>query len=192
MVNQPTVKGPRIYKWRKDKSLQQVMLHKVSRALGCKASWRVSLRGRSWLQLTVGARKITAENPGNSNQNETNGGLQFGTKIQAYSTACKLQCWNTSVQTTSKQVIQPTADRTPKVILPRRQTYQNTLFVLTLPIRGTKPSSIRQKAGTNPSHQEACSTKLAQAHPPGDRHQKQEELQPWRKQKGCNTVSQTK
>ena len=47
------------------------------------------------------------------------GGHHFGTETQPHSTVCRLQCWDTSGQTTNRVGTQPhpSADRLPKVIL---------------------------------------------------------------------------
>ena len=63
---------------------------------------------------------------------------------------------NSSWQTNSKTRTQahPSADGLPKVIL-SSQTPQNTSPKVALPIRETRPSSIYERAGTSPSHQDA-------------------------------------
>ena len=106
------------------------------------------------------------------------GGCHFETKVWPHPTAYRLQCWDASGQTTSRAGTQshPSADRLPKVSLsPWRPP--NTPLDTSLLARGTRHSSIHQCAGTTPSHQEACTSLLGQLHPPGGRHQKQEELQ---------------
>ena len=87
------------------------------------------------------------------------GGHHFGTKTWAYPTAFRFQCWDTSGQTTSWLGMQPhpSTDRMPKVER-SSQPPVNTPLDMTLPTRGTRPSSIHQWAGTSPSHQEACTS----------------------------------
>ena len=81
------------------------------------------------------------------------GGPHFSTKTRPHPTNCRLQSWNASVQTTTKIGTQahPSECRLPKVIL-SSQPPQNTPFVMALPIRGTRPSSTQETAGTSPSH----------------------------------------
>ena len=95
-----------------------------------------------------------------------------------HSTACRLQCWDASGQTTNRAGTQPhpSADRLPKVFL-SPQPPLNTSLDMALPTRGTRPSSTHQWAGTSPSYQEVCTSLLDQPKPPGGRQQKQEELQ---------------
>ena len=103
-------------------------------------------------------------------------GHHFGTETWPHPTACRLQCWDTSGQTSNRAGTQPhpSADRLSEVLL-TPQPPINTPLDTVLPTRGTRPSSTHQWAGTSPSDQEAC-TSLDQPHPPGGRHQKQEEL----------------
>ena len=83
----------------------------------------------------------------------------FGTKTQPYPTTCSLQCWKDSDQTATKIATQPhpAEDRLPKGVH-NSQTTKNTPFDVALPIRGTRPSSTKQRAGTSPSHQEPCTS----------------------------------
>ena len=86
-------------------------------------------------------------------------GPHLGTKIQSHPTAYRLQSWNASDQTTRKTGTQPhpSADTLPKVVL-SSQLPQNTPLDMALTIRGTRPSSTHQRAGTSPCHQEACTS----------------------------------
>ena len=85
------------------------------------------------------------------------GGRHFGTKTWPYPTACRLQCWNTSGQTTSRIGTQPhtSADRLPKAVLISKPPLDTPLYTA-LSTRGTRPSSTHKWAGTSPSQQEAC------------------------------------
>ena len=87
------------------------------------------------------------------------GGRHFGTETWPHPTASRLQCWNASDQTTNSVGTQPhpSADRLPEVI-PSQQPPVNTPLDVTLPIRGTRPSSTHQWAGTSPPNQEACTS----------------------------------
>ena len=58
--------------------------------------------------------------------------------------------------------------------LPEPTAPLHTPLDMALPTRGPKSSSTHQWAGTSPSYQEALHKTLDQPHPPGGRHQKQE------------------
>ena len=105
------------------------------------------------------------------------GCLHFDAKARPQPTALRLQCWDTSSQTTDRAGTQshPSADRLPKVFL-IPQLPLNTPLDMALPTRGKKPSSTHQWVGTSHFHQEDCTSLLDQPHPPGGVQQKQEEL----------------
>ena len=97
------------------------------------------------------------------------GGHNFDTKSWHDPTACWLQCWDASGQTTKRAGTQPhpSADRLPKAFW-SPQVPLNTPLDTPLPTRGTRPSS---------THQETCTSLLDHGcHPTGGRHQKQEVL----------------
>ena len=87
------------------------------------------------------------------------GGHHFVTRTQPHPTGCRLQCWDTSDQTTNRAGTQPQppADKLPKVFL-NPQPPLNTPWDTALFTRGTRHSSTHQWAGTSPSHQEACTS----------------------------------
>ena len=113
------------------------------------------------------------------------GGCHFDTKSWYHPTACRLQCWDASGQTNNGAGTKPhpSAHRLPKVFL-SPQPPLNTPLDTALTTRGTRPSSIDQRTGTGPSHQETCPSLLEQTQPPGGRHQKQEKLQSYSLQNG--------
>ena len=98
-------------------------------------SWRVSWGGGCWLCLTVRARTLAAEAPGDIHHMSSPGDHHFGIKT--------LSC--------------PSADRLPNVLL-SLQPSLNTLLDMALLTRGIRPSSTQQWAGTSFSHQEACTS----------------------------------
>ena len=85
-------------------------------------------------------------------------GPYFSTKTWLHSIAYSLKSWNASGQTSSKTETQPhpKADRLPEGIL-SSQLPQNTPLDAALPIKGTRPSSIHQMAGTSLSHEDCTS-----------------------------------
>ena len=87
------------------------------------------------------------------------GGHHLGTKTWPHPTACRLQCWDDSGQTTNGVGTQPhpSADKLSKAVLSQRLPINRPLD-MALPTRRTRPSSIHQWAGTSPSHQEACTS----------------------------------
>ena len=121
-------------------------------------SWRVYWWGEGWLWLTVGIRTLVAETPELITVSSPEG-HHFGTKTWPHPTACSLQCWDTSGQTTNRVGTQPhpSTNKLPKVVL-NPQLPLNTLLDTALSTRGTKPSSTHQWAGTSPTHQEACTS----------------------------------
>ena len=70
-------------------------------------------------------------------------GHHFGTKTWPHPTACRLQCWDASGQTTSgmgeRTQPHPSADRLPKVVL-SSQPPKNIPLDTALPTRGTSPA----------------------------------------------------
>ena len=86
-------------------------------------------------------------------------GCHIGTETWPHPTACRLQCWDASVQSTKKVGTQPNSsvDRLPEVIL-SLELPLNTPFDMTLPSRGTRPSYTHQWASISSSHQEVCSS----------------------------------
>ena len=100
------------------------------------------------------------------------------TKTWPHPTACRLQCWYVSGQTTNRVRTQPhpSSDRLPKVFL-SPQPPLNIPLDTVLPTRETRSSSTHQWGDTIPSYQEACMSILDQPHPPGGKHSKQEEPQ---------------
>ena len=114
------------------------------------------------------------------------GGLRFSTKTQPYPTDCRLHSWNASGQITSKKGTQPhpSAERLSKIIL-SAQPHQNRFPYVVLPTRGTRqlqPPEVRQQS-LPPG---ILHKPLNQPHQPGDRHQKQKELQSHSLQDGCS------
>lgn len=118
-------------------------------------AWRASWGRGGWLRLTGGQGHwwqrpqeilISICSPGSRH---------IGTKTWPYPTACWLQGWNTSGQTTSRTGTQPSLDGPPKAIL-RSQPPLNTHLHTALVTRRTRPSSTNQWAGTSHSQQEAC------------------------------------
>ena len=85
------------------------------------------------------------------------GGCHIGTKTWSHETACSLRCWDTSGQTTKRAGTQPhpPAGRLPKVFLSPHPPLDTPLDTAP-PTRGTRPSSVHQRAGTSLSRQEAC------------------------------------
>ena len=89
------------------------------------------------------------------------GGHQFGTETWPHPTACRLQCWDTSGQTTNWVGTQPhpSADRLPKVVLIPQLPLHISLDTA-LPTRGTgHPAPCTSGQGvppTGPSHQDTC------------------------------------
>ena len=71
----------------------------------------------------------------------TPGHCHFGTETCPHPTACRLQCWDASGQTTNSVGTQPhpSADRVPKVIL-SPQLPLNTPLDMALAIRGKDPA----------------------------------------------------
>ena len=104
------------------------------------------------------------------------GGQHFLTKTWPHPTACRLQCWDASGQTTNRTWTQlhPSVDKLLKVFVNKQLPDKHTPDT-DLPTRGTRPSS--RWAGTSlPSG--SLRKPLRQPHPPEGRKQKQEELQP--------------
>lgn len=101
------------------------------------------------------------------------GGCYFDTKTWPHPAARRLQCWDTSGQTARRVGTQshPSSGRLLKVLLNPQLTLNITLG-LALPIRGTRPSSTHQWAGTSSYHQEANTKPLGQPHMLGGRHQR--------------------
>ena len=104
--------------------------------------WRVSCRGSLWGQKHWQWHfwwVIICMSPP--------GGCHFLPKTQHHPTACRLQCWDISGQTTNKAGTQPhpLADRLLKIFLS-----------MALPTRGTGLISTHQWAEARPSHREAC------------------------------------
>ena len=81
------------------------------------------------------------------------------TKIWPYPTACRLQYWDASGQTTNRSGTQPqpSTGRLPKNFL-SPQPILDTSLDTALPTRGPRASSTHQWAGTGPSHQKACTS----------------------------------
>ena len=106
-------------------------------------------------------------------------GCHFGTEMGTHPTACRLQCWGASGQTTNRVGTQthPSADRLPEVVL-SQQLPINTPLDTTLCTQGTRPGSTHQWEGASQSLPPGSLHKLLeQPHPPGGRQQNQEELQ---------------
>ena len=88
--------------------------------------WRVSCRGGRWLWITVWTKSLATEILGSTHWLEPSQRLPLATP-----SACRLQCWLASCQTTNRVGTQPhsSADKWIKVLLGTA-----------LPTRGTRPS----------------------------------------------------
>ena len=122
-------------------------------------TWRVSWQGRGPLWPTAGARTLVVEDSREYFWRELSWKSCLGTKTWPHSTACRLQCWDTSGQTTNRVETQPhsSTERLPQVILspqPPRDMPPDTA----LHTRVTKSSSTHQWAGTSASHHEVCTS----------------------------------
>ena len=113
--------------------------------------WRVSWGGRGWLWLTAGTKRLAAVAVASTHWCELSWRLPFPPKTSPQPKASRLQCWDTSSQTTNREGTEPhpSADRLFKVFLSTA-----------LPTRGTWTSSTHQWAGTRPSHQQAWASLL--------------------------------
>ena len=87
------------------------------------------------------------------------GGRHFGTETWPHPTACRIQCWDASGQTTNRVGTQPqpSTDRLPKVVLSSHPPLDTPLD-MALPIRGTRSSSTHKWADTSRSHEETCTS----------------------------------
>ena len=105
----------------------------------------------------MGARTQVAETPGKINWCELSWMSPFWQQDPSPPKNLRLQCLNSSGQTRSKTGTQqhPSTDRLPKVLL-SSQLPQNAPLDMDLPPRGTRLSSTQHRAGTVPSHKEAC------------------------------------
>ena len=97
-----------------------------------------------------------ADSPENTDWHELSHRLHFGNKTLSYTSACRLQYWNTSGQKTNWVGIQLhlSAESLHKVLL-GTQLPLNRPLDTAMPSRRTKPNSAHQWAGTSASHQEA-------------------------------------
>ena len=77
------------------------------------------------------------------------GGHHFDTKTWLHPIACRLQCWDTSGQTTNRvgKEPHPSADRLPKIFR-SPQPSLNTPLDTALPTRGIRPSSTHKGTDT--------------------------------------------
>ena len=144
---------------------------------------RVSCGGRGWLWLTVGTRILVAVVLGSVHWREPSRNHHFLTNTWLQPTACRLQCWNTTTNRVGTQP-HPSADRLPKVVLSPQLLTKHPL-TQPCPPEGQDPAppTSRQES----THQEACTSLLDQPYPPGDKQQKQKELQPCSLQnRNCN------
>ena len=143
-----------------------------------------------WI-LFVGKSTTTrvAEAPENIDRHEVSQRLPFCIKTWHYSTAYRLQCWNTSGKTTSRigtQTSPPSADRVPKAILSSQPPINTPLH--TLPTWGIRPSSTHQWEDTSPSHQEASTShKTNLAHQRADTISKRSYDPPASRKESTNT-----
>lgn len=122
----------------------------------------------------MGTRTLVVGIPRNIIHISSRRSHHIGTKISTHSTACRIQFWDASHQTTKIVVTQPhpSADRLPEFIL-SQQPPINTWLDMALPTSGTIPSSAHQGAGTSPSHQETCTGTLDPPHSTRCWHKKQ-------------------
>ena len=148
--------------------------------------------------MRAGARTLMAKAPENTDQCELSWRSAFWQQDLAYPIDYKFQCWNASGQTTSRigtqpfYSLHPIADRVPKATL-SSQPPLNTQLDMTLPTRGTRPSSTHQWEGTNPSYQEGCtSLTIDLTHQRADTKSKRSYNPPACRKETTNTESQTK
>ena len=111
--------GNRLHSW---KAHTRFHMHWDPHKAGARAkltcrSWRVSWGSRGQLWLTVGARTLVTEVPGNTDGCECSWRSPFWHQDLAPPNSLQLRCWDTSGQTTSRVGTQPhpSADRLPKL-----------------------------------------------------------------------------
>ena len=144
----------------KSRTRLQLSMHAPGVQARCTCrTWRVSQQGRGRLQPTAGARTPAVQGPTEYFWRELSWKSCLGTKTWPHSIACRLQCWDTSDQTTNRVETQPhsSTDRLPQVIL-NPQPPRDMPLDTALPTRVTKSSFIHQWAVTSASHHEVCTS----------------------------------
>ena len=113
--------------------------------------WKISWGDRSWLWLTEGSSKLVERPQGILIGVSSPGGCHFDTKTWPHPTACRLQYWDISGQTTSRVETQPhpSADSLYKVVR-SSQTPLNTSLDMTLPTRRINPTITTSGKATVP------------------------------------------
>ena len=112
--------------------------------------WRVSWRGREWLQLTLGTKTLVSDTLGNIQLHEQSWQLiswVISATTWPHLTASMWQCWDTSGQTTNWGETQPypSADKLPKDEKTHSHLWIHPDRVWTT--RWPRPSSTYQWAG---------------------------------------------